>query len=156
MVALGILNSLANSITPGALGASALVNTLAFIASEYFVTCLIRNSSSASQNYFNSEATTFLKLGGSLLNQFCQQLFKCDTGLAKWIDDLEIDGQILINSDANSSLAVPTKGQESREAKVLDEAGASPLDCIVDKVQNFSKLIGMSMHGMIIRSLVIY
>ncbi|WP_133140273.1 DNA topoisomerase [Legionella genomosp. 1] len=77
---------------------------------------------------------------GNLLNQFCQQLFKCDTGLAKWIDDLEIDGQILVNSDANSSLAVPTKGQDTREAKELDEAGASPLDCIVDKVQNFSKI----------------
>lgn len=77
---------------------------------------------------------------GSLLNQFCQQLFKCDTGLAKWIDDLEIAGPILINSDANSSLVVPSKRQESREAKELDEAGASPLDCIVDKVQNFSKI----------------
>lgn len=77
---------------------------------------------------------------GSLLNQFCQQLFKCDTGLAKWIDDLEIDGQILINSDANSSLVVPSKRQESREEKESDGAGASPLDCIVDKVQNFSKI----------------
>lgn len=77
---------------------------------------------------------------GSLLNQFCQQLFKCDTGLAKWIDDLEIDGQILINTDANSSLAVPTKGQESREANELEEAEASSLDYIVDKVQNFSKI----------------
>lgn len=28
---------------------------------------------------------------GSLLNQFCQQLFNCDTGLAKWIDELELD-----------------------------------------------------------------
>ena len=77
---------------------------------------------------------------GSLLNQFCQQLFKCDTGLAKWIDDLEIDGQILINTDANSSLAVPTKGQEIREAKESEEAEASSLDYIVDKVQNFSKI----------------
>ncbi len=28
---------------------------------------------------------------GILLNQFCQQLFNCDTELAKWIDALEID-----------------------------------------------------------------
>ena len=66
---------------------------------------------------------------GSLLNQFCQQLFKCDTGLAKWIDDLEIDGQILINTDANSGLAVPTKGQEIRETKESEEAEASSLYC---------------------------
>jgi hypothetical protein len=77
---------------------------------------------------------------GSLLNQFCQQLFNCDTGLAKWIDDLEIDGQILINTEANSRLAVPTHGQESQEANELEEAEASPLDDIVDKVQNCSKI----------------
>ena len=47
MVALGILNSLDNSITPGALGANALDSTLAFIAAEYFVTCLILNFRSA-------------------------------------------------------------------------------------------------------------
>ena len=44
IVDIGILNTLANSITLGALGANALVNTLDLIASVYFVTSLIRNS----------------------------------------------------------------------------------------------------------------
>lgn len=77
---------------------------------------------------------------GSLLNQFCQKLFKCETGLAKWIDDLEMDGQILINADTNSSSVVPAKAEENQKIKGAEETGLSSLDYIVDKVQSFSKI----------------
>lgn len=75
---------------------------------------------------------------GGLLNQFCQQLFSCDTGLAKWIDELEIDGKILVNADANNSIAVSIKEKQTIEE--LEEAESSPLNYIVDKVQSFSKV----------------
>jgi hypothetical protein len=77
---------------------------------------------------------------GSLLNQFCQQLFKCNTGLAKWLDDLNIDDQLFIHTDSNSTFAAPTKKQENQAPKELEKAEGLPLDYIVDKVQSFSKI----------------
>lgn len=77
---------------------------------------------------------------GSLLNQFCQQLFNCDTGLAKWIDELEIDGQILINTNDNKNSVLSSVEQDTQEVKEREKSKESPLDYIVEKVQNFSKI----------------
>lgn len=63
IVALGILNSLDNSITPGALGVNALDSKLAFIAAENFVTFLILNSSASHDlNYVRGD--NFPETGG--------------------------------------------------------------------------------------------
>lgn len=77
---------------------------------------------------------------GSLLNQFCQQLFNCDTGLAKWIDALEIDGQILTNTNDNNNSALSDGDRENKVVKEQEKSETSPLDYIVEKVQNFSKI----------------
>ncbi len=77
---------------------------------------------------------------GSLLNQFCQQLFNCDAGLAKWIDELELDGQILTITHDNNKLVSSDDEQNTRVIEEQKEMQASSLDHIVEKVQNFSKI----------------
>ncbi len=77
---------------------------------------------------------------GSLLNLFCQQLFGCDTGLAKWIDELEIDGRILTNANDNNKSVLSGDEQNNQVVKEQKMSEASSLDSIVEKVQNFSKI----------------
>ncbi len=74
---------------------------------------------------------------GALLNKFCQQLFNGDTGLAKWLDELEIDGQILKSSDESTVLQPSCDEEEKRE---LARSEPCSLDAIVDRVQSLSKI----------------